>query len=73
MIAIEKASANIPSELQMSDAAQFPIALAAIAANARPAQVDSGTYQGTVLGVTDSLVLQQITSRTAILHQKAVT
>jgi hypothetical protein len=67
---LEKASANIPPELQMSDAAQFPIALAAIAANARPAQVDSGTYQGTVLGVTDSLVLQQITSRTAILHQK---
>jgi hypothetical protein len=62
-----KASATIPTEVQTSDAARFPIALAA---NARPAQVGSGTYQGTVLGVTDSLVLQQITSRTAILHQK---
>jgi hypothetical protein len=37
-----------------------------------PAQVQSGAYRGAVIEVTDSLVVQQISSRMSVVHQRGL-
>jgi hypothetical protein len=53
-----------------STAEQLSAAPSDSGTSARPAEIESGTYRGTIVSITDSAVLQQISSRMLVLHQK---
>jgi hypothetical protein len=59
-----------PSHMESPTEPKPSAPISAVAANAKPAQVESATYRGAIIAVTDSIVLQQISSQMIVRHQR---